>query len=482
MARENGRTPDPERSSPTPVRAPLPGAGERNIQGTAGNTAMVQMLRQAGHPWSRPAPPEQHQHGAGCGHLATPQAGTTDEAAVQRSTVHGVLRAPGRPLDDTTRADMETRLGADFTDVRIHDDSAARASAAEVGARAYTSGSHVVIGAGGADKHTLAHELTHVIQQRQGPVAGTDRGDGLSVSDPSDRFEREAEANATRVMRAPVAEAGAPASLPSARDTSHTAAVQRMPFNGKEKKNAPPPPPPKQGDHLFNKLAEAAELLATNATTRMETVFAGLGRPVRNSLGQNAAAFREKRDAFTTKRDEMLLKASEAKRERHPKSHPKSLFFAAEGVSSQAGGDDNSQTFGTFSATLSSLPALCGVTADGAVRPLALPAEVTAARGGWENLKGRVYDSDAERRVTAALKDIEKGRHRRAFGTWNTDTQGIYAELYELMLSTVEALQELTATMIRGGVATAAAAATDNGETTNSAAPAAGNEETESHT
>ncbi len=104
---------------------------------------------------------------------------------------------------------MENRLGADFSDVRIHNDAAARASAAEVGARAYTSGSHVVIGDGGSDKHTLAHELTHVIQQRQGPVAGTDNGTGLKVSDPSDRFEREAEANARRVMSsAPVQRAG----------------------------------------------------------------------------------------------------------------------------------------------------------------------------------------------------------------------------------------------------------------------------------
>ncbi|MFF1503836.1 DUF4157 domain-containing protein [Streptomyces sp. NPDC058316] len=120
---------------------------------------------------------------------------------MQRSAVQDVLRTNGRPLDGTTRADMESRLGADFSDVRIHDDSAAQASAAEVGARAYTSGNHVVIGDGGADRHTLAHELTHVIQQRQGPVAGTDNGAGLKVSDPSDRFERDAEANARRVMR-----------------------------------------------------------------------------------------------------------------------------------------------------------------------------------------------------------------------------------------------------------------------------------------
>jgi len=95
---------------------------------------------------------------------------------------------------------MEARLGADFSDVRVHTGEAARASAAGVGARACTSGDHVVIGEGGADKHTLAHELTHVIQQRQGPVAGTDHGSGFKVSDPFDVYEKAAEANAARVM------------------------------------------------------------------------------------------------------------------------------------------------------------------------------------------------------------------------------------------------------------------------------------------
>ncbi|MFB6435456.1 DUF4157 domain-containing protein [Streptomyces sp. NPDC056411] len=150
------------------------------------------MLRQAGH-----LSAEQHQHGAGCGH---------EQPEVQRSAVHDVLRSPGRPLDEATRVDMETRLGADFSDVRIHSDAAARSSAAEVGARAYTSGSHVVVGEAGADRHTLAHELVHVIQQRRGPVAGTDNGAGLKVSDPADRFEREAEATAQRAMAGHAAE------------------------------------------------------------------------------------------------------------------------------------------------------------------------------------------------------------------------------------------------------------------------------------
>ncbi|MGP3683460.1 eCIS core domain-containing protein [Streptomyces sp. IBSNAI002] len=163
------------------------------MQGASGNAAVVQLLRRSGHRGAR----QEHRHGPGCGH------DQQERVTVQRSAVHDVLRSGGRPLDDTTRTDMEARLGADFSDVRVHDDAAARASAAAVGARAYTSGSHVVIGDGGADRHTLAHELTHVIQQRRGPVAGTDNGDGLRVSDPSDRFEREAEATATRVTSGP---------------------------------------------------------------------------------------------------------------------------------------------------------------------------------------------------------------------------------------------------------------------------------------
>ncbi|MEU4038545.1 DUF4157 domain-containing protein [Streptomyces collinus] len=151
------------------------------------------MLRRAGHGLDE----EEHRHGDGCGHEGF------KDPAVQRSSVHDVVRSPGRPLDQATRTDMASRLGADFSDVRIHTGSAANASAAEVGARAYTSGNHVVLAAGGGDAHTLAHELTHVIQQRQGPVSGTDNGNGLRVSDPSDRFERAAEANARAVMSRP---------------------------------------------------------------------------------------------------------------------------------------------------------------------------------------------------------------------------------------------------------------------------------------
>ncbi|WP_330348860.1 eCIS core domain-containing protein [Streptomyces sp. NBC_00582] len=176
-------------SAPPRPAPPLSPTGLLALQRAAGNAAVTRTVQQA-------RDSDRHRHGPGCGH-------TTGTAPVQRSAVDTVLSSPGRPLAAPLRAEMEARLDADFSDVRLHTDSAARRSAADLGARAYTSGHHVVIGDGGGDKHTLAHELTHVIQQRRGPVAGTDDGTGLRVSDPSDRFERAAEENATRVLSGP---------------------------------------------------------------------------------------------------------------------------------------------------------------------------------------------------------------------------------------------------------------------------------------
>ncbi|ACU73262.1 hypothetical protein Caci_4398 [Catenulispora acidiphila DSM 44928] len=211
-AKAEGRTQSaPARSAAGPSADPT---GILTLQRSIGNAAVVQLLAASGDGYSQ----EQHEHGPGCGHGGS--------APVQRSEVQSVLSSAGQPLGGSVRTEMETRLGADFSDVRLHTGTAARRSAAEIGARAYTSGNHVVIGDGGGDKHTLAHELTHVIQQRRGPVAGSDNGSGLTVSDPSDRFEREAEANATRVLGMPLA--------PAANTGTATDAVQRSAAAGGE--------------------------------------------------------------------------------------------------------------------------------------------------------------------------------------------------------------------------------------------------------
>jgi hypothetical protein len=137
-------------------------------------------------------------------------AGVSELVEQERSPVLDVIGSGGgHALDDGVRTDMESRLGHDFSDVRVHTDGAASDSAAAVNAHAYTVGSNVVFQrdrydpASQAGRTMLAHELTHVVQQRSGPVEGTSTGDGVRVSDPSDRFEREAAANAERVMSGP---------------------------------------------------------------------------------------------------------------------------------------------------------------------------------------------------------------------------------------------------------------------------------------
>ncbi|WP_413753172.1 DUF4157 domain-containing protein [Streptomyces sp. R-74717] len=157
----------------------------------------------------------------------------------ERSPVHDVVSSGGgQPLDTDTRTDLEGRMGADFSDVRIHTGSAAHESAKGVGAHAYTVGNNVVFQRDAYDpsspqgRTTLAHELTHVIQQRNGPVEGTEAPGGIRVSDPSDRFEREAVANADRVLSDPDP-APAPASAAATGVAGHdsspvaTPAVQR---------------------------------------------------------------------------------------------------------------------------------------------------------------------------------------------------------------------------------------------------------------
>ncbi|GHF91809.1 MULTISPECIES: eCIS core domain-containing protein [Amycolatopsis] len=165
---------------------------------------------------------------------AVGNAGTASLVEEERSPVHDVVGSGGgAPLDSSTREDMETRFGTDFSDVRVHTDGAAHDSAKSVNAQAYTVGSNIVFQRDKYDpssdsgKHMLAHELTHVVQQRSGPVEGTDAGGGVKVSDPSDRFEREAVANADRLMSAPAVAAG-PAVQRCEDGGAHEEQVQRM--------------------------------------------------------------------------------------------------------------------------------------------------------------------------------------------------------------------------------------------------------------
>lgn len=172
----------PQRSGPSrdEARPPAPGrspalntASMLHLQRTAGNQGVLQML-------------------------------ADDE---ERSPVHDVVGSGGgSPLDSSTKSTMESAFGASFGDVRVHTDDQASRSAEAVGANAYTVGNDVVFKQGQYDpgskggQKTIAHELSHVVQQSRGPVDGTAAPGGIQVSDPSDRFEREADTTADQVL------------------------------------------------------------------------------------------------------------------------------------------------------------------------------------------------------------------------------------------------------------------------------------------
>ena len=161
-------------------------------------------------------------------HLQKTAGNATVSAALEEqepSLVKDVVGSgDGTPLDHQTRRFMESRLGADFSDVRVHTGATASESARSVQAHAYTVGTDVVFQSGkyapetDSGKRMLAHELTHVVQQRSGTVAGTPAAGGIQISHPSDRFEQAAESTADRVMSsptvtAPTSVAASPASI-----------------------------------------------------------------------------------------------------------------------------------------------------------------------------------------------------------------------------------------------------------------------------
>ncbi|HTZ40409.1 MAG TPA: DUF4157 domain-containing protein, partial [Syntrophales bacterium] len=95
------------------------------------------------------------------------------------NSVYKALALSGDPLEAPLRQDMERRFGHDFARVRVHSGDVAGQSARDVNARAYTVGKNIVFGAGQyapgthEGRRLIAHELTHVLQQSNGPVTVT---------------------------------------------------------------------------------------------------------------------------------------------------------------------------------------------------------------------------------------------------------------------------------------------------------------------
>jgi hypothetical protein len=108
-------------------------------------------------------------------------------AAADPAAVASEPAAGGAPLPAAVRGKMEHSFGADFSGVSVHQDGRADA----MGAQAYAQGEHLHFGAGRYDPSShagqslIGHELSHVVQQREGR-ASVPQGKGAAVvADPS---------------------------------------------------------------------------------------------------------------------------------------------------------------------------------------------------------------------------------------------------------------------------------------------------------
>jgi hypothetical protein len=134
----------------------------------------------------------------------------------------------GSPLDAGTAARFAPALGRDLGNVRVHTGGESGEAAAALEADAFAVGNDIYFGAGryapGTETgdHLLAHELAHVVQHADGRMPSAD---GLTVSDPSDALELDAERTAQRALapREVPPTIGLP-SLPSLPATSSSAA------------------------------------------------------------------------------------------------------------------------------------------------------------------------------------------------------------------------------------------------------------------
>jgi hypothetical protein len=94
------------------------------------------------------------------------------EAPAHVETNLNASKGSGAPLPDQTRREMESSFGSDFSKVKIHDNSSAAQMNKNLNAQAFTHGNDIYFNKGKYDtnskggQHLLAHELTHVVQQK----------------------------------------------------------------------------------------------------------------------------------------------------------------------------------------------------------------------------------------------------------------------------------------------------------------------------
>jgi hypothetical protein len=154
------------------------------MQQTMGNTAVQRLLAQ--------------RSGDGGGEV-------DEETAVSINRQRG----SGGSLDSGIAQKAGQTMGQDFSGVTIHTDAQADHLSRQLGAKAFTTGSDVFFREGTYNpassdgQHLIAHELTHVAQQG---AAAPNVQSKLTVNDPDDQFEAQADNVADMVMNQSIEE------------------------------------------------------------------------------------------------------------------------------------------------------------------------------------------------------------------------------------------------------------------------------------
>ncbi len=117
-----------------------------------------------------------------------------------------------RSLPASERSFFESRMGWNFSNVRIHSDTQANARAHELGTPAFTMGSNIFLGAGApspgtdASRRLMAHELTHVTQQqRTGSAPAIQRKGGNQPIRPTSTLSRGPDGDTVSIQGIPYA-------------------------------------------------------------------------------------------------------------------------------------------------------------------------------------------------------------------------------------------------------------------------------------
>lgn len=140
--------------------------------------------------------------------LAQRQSTGPSEVKDDTATAINRKRGQGQTLDGQMAQRAGQTMRQDLSGVNVHTDSAADQLSQQLGAKAFTTGNDIFFREGAYNptssdgQRLIAHELTHVVQQ--GASAPSVQGK-MTVNDPNDQFEAEADKVADTVMSQPPA-------------------------------------------------------------------------------------------------------------------------------------------------------------------------------------------------------------------------------------------------------------------------------------